>query len=810
MLHQVDAKGKTPRVMLPDVADSKDGGTYLPNGWRVTPAGRPITLPGDLPLKMAFTPDGKFLLVNTGGYHDHGVNVIDVASEKLLQTVNVAKDWAGLCLDADGSHVYVAGGGTPSGGFLSGASRAGLSADGLEALKRPILSLSLTGGKLASLPSIDIANLSGNKRWIAGLAAGGDGALYAVNTNTDAVYSLDGQTHAVVAIGKTGYRPYSTALSSDGAILAVSNWGDKSVSLFDPATLAETARVAVGSHPNEIVWNKDGRLFVANAGSNSVSVLKDGKVVEEIKTSLDPKAPVGSTPDALAISPDGKRLFVANADNNDVAVVDISEPEESRVIGFIPTGWYPSALAVAPDGKRLFIGTGKGLSFKPNSTPESKVVPEDIKPYTYIGNCLSGAVSVVNLPDADKLKAYTRQVQANVPIPKPQGINAKSVQRRAFSKIKHVVYIIRENRTYDQVFGDVKGGNGDPSICLFGQTTTPNAHALAANYVLLDNLYCNGEVSESGHQWCDAAYVTDFTERAWTNSYSGRSEPDADERLTDSPAGYIWDNCARHGLTYRAYGESSSFKSSPTSAPVFTGSKGLEGHSSYEYAQLPWFGDEHPDLKKADIFIADLKAAEVKGDWPQFMVMGLPEDHTNGLSAGEHTPTACVAANDLALGRIVEAVSHSKFWPETAIFVIEDDAQNGADHVDAHRTVGLVISPYVKRGAVDSTLYTTSSFVHTMELILGVPTMTQYDSAAMPLYASFTTSPNLTAYNLATAQTDLNAKNPKAGAGAQASAKLDFSDVDRADPDALNEILWHALRPGKPMPAPVRSARLMR
>ena len=804
-----DARSKAPRVTLPDVAGGRDGGSLLPNGWRVTPAGRPIPLPGDLPLKMALTPDGRYLLVNTGGYHDHGVSVIDVASEKLTQTVNVAKDWAGLCFNSDGARVYVAGSGTPSRDFLDGASKSGLSADGVEALKKPILTLSFSGGKLSPAPSIDIADLTGDKRWIAGLASGPDGAIYAVNTNTDTVYKLDGQTHAVAATAKIGYRPYSAALSADGKTLAVSNWGDQSVSLLDPATLAEEARVPVGSHPNEVVWNKDGRLFVANAGSNSVSVLKDGKVVEVVKTSIDPKAPVGSTPDALAVSPDGKRLFVANADNNDVAVVDVSEPDESRVIGFIPTGWYPSALAVSPDGRRLFVGTGKGLSFGPSATAETRVEPEVVRHYNYIGSCLSGAVSVVDLPDENKLRAYTRQVQGNVPVPRLRGVDTAGVQRNAFSKIKHVVYIIRENRTYDQVFGDIKTGNGDPAICLFGQHVTPNAHTLAGDFVLLDNLYCNGEVSEDGHQWCNGAYATDFTERAWVGSYSGRDEPDGDDRLSASPAGYLWDNCAKHGVTYRAYGEASAFKSSPNSAPVFTGPKVLDGHASFAYSQLPWFGKEHPDPKKADVFISDLKEAEKKGDWPQFMVMSLPEDHTVGLSAGEFTPSACVAANDQALGRIVEAVSHSKFWPETAIFVIEDDAQNGADHVDAHRTVGLVISPYVKRGAVDSTLYTTSSFIHTMELILGLPPMTQFDAAAMPLYTSFTSSPNLVAYSTVSPQTDLEAKNPKTGSGAEASAKLDFSDVDRADPDALNAILWQALRPGRPMPAPVRSARLI-
>jgi phospholipase C len=421
-------------------------------------------------------------------------------------------------------------------------------------------------------------------------------------------------------------------------------------------------------------------------------------------------------------------------------------------------------------------------------------------------DCLSGAVSVVDLPDAAHLAAYTKQVAANIPHPAGLDDRKKNVRdaREAFAKIKHVVYIIRENRTYDEVLGDMTEGNGDPKLCLFGQNVTPNAHALARQYVLLDNLYCNGEVSEDGHHWCDAAYATDYTERAYSNSYSGRGEPDDDDGLSDSPAGFLWDNCARHGLTYRAYGEGASFKSSRNAPPVFTGYAALAGHANYAYSQIPWF-DGPRDLGRAEIFAQELHDAEKTGDWPQFMVLGLPEDHTQGLDAGAYTPTAHVGENDLALGKIVEAVSKSKFWSSTAIFVIEDDAQNGPDHVDAHRTVGLVISPYVRHG-VDSTMYSTASMIRTMEMILGLPPMTQYDADATPMYNSFQPRPVLTAYEPKAAGVDLEAINPLKGAGATASAKLDLSAPDKADPNALNAILWHALKPGVPQPAPVRSA----
>jgi hypothetical protein len=324
--------------------------------------------------------------------------------------------------------------------------------------------------------------------------------------------------------------------------------------------------------------------------------------------------------------------------------------------------------------------------------------------------------------------------------------------------------------------------------------------------VTLDNLYCDGEVSEDGHQWSNAAYATDFNEKAWTNSYSSRAEPEADERLMSSPAGYIWDACSRKGLTFRTYGEMASFRSSPESEPEVRAVGSLKGHVSTEYLRVKSKGGR--DTEKAAVFVRELKDAEKNGDWPNFMVMSLGEDHTHGLTPGALAPTSEVASNDLALGQIVEAVSHSRFCKETAIFVIEDDAQNGPDHVDAHRTVGLVVSPWIKHGVVDSTMYTTTSMVRTRELILGLQPMTQFDATATPMFASFTTEASLDAYNALPAQTDLMTRNPPDGPGARASLRMDFSDYDRADPDELNRVLWEALKPGKTMPAPVRSARV--
>ena len=763
---------------LPNIVRA-DGSMTLPNGWSIKPAGHAIPLSGDLPLKMCFSQDGKRLIVMTSGFHNQGLTAIDPESEKVVDTIDLGKAYVGMGLD--GGNAYVSGGNAK-----------------LRIV--PVDAFSKAGefGPSATMNQVSKAA----SPYVTGVLAK-DGVVWAADTNHDQILRFSGDPKAETAKAQVGYRPYALALSPDGATLAVSNWGDQSVSLLDPTTLQSKSVIPVGSHPNELAYAKDGRLFVANSGSNTVSVIKDGKVTESIRTTLDPRDPVGSTPDALAISPSGRTLYVANADNNDVAVVDISGGD-SRVVGFIPTGWYPCSLAVSPDGKKLYIGSGKGIGFRANVpaiNPSPTINYANGTKYDYIGGVLSGAVSVVDVPTQKQLDAYTKQVKTNVPKPPTQGMEALNETLR---NIKHVVYVIRENRTYDQVFGDMREGNGDPSLVLFGENVTPNGHRLAHDFVLYDNLYCNGEVSEDGHQWCDAAYATDFTERAWTNSYSGRGEPDADERLTASPGGYLWDNCRKHGLSFYSYGEDSSFKSTPDSPPVFEGNSGLNGHASLAWASYKGDGGFGRDYQKIDVFVDDLKKGEQSGDWPSFMVMSLGEDHTRGLNPKALSPESSVASNDEALGKMVDAISHSKFWKETAIFVIEDDAQNGPDHVDAHRTVGLVISPYIKRGYVDGTHYTTSSFIRTMEICLGLPPMTQFDKNATPIYRSIAAQPDFSPFTQEDERIALDTRNPEHTTLGALSAKLDWNGYDRADPDTLNYLLWAALKPGQKLPAPVR------
>jgi hypothetical protein len=378
----------------------------------------------------------------------------------------------------------------------------------------------------------------------------------------------------------------------------------------------------------------------------------------------------------------------------------------------------------------------------------------------------------------------------------------------AGSPIHHVIYIIRENRTYDQVLGDDPRGNGDARLTIFGRKVTPNQHALAESFVLFDNLYCDGEVSEDGHSWSNSAYATDYNEKLWPASYGGQSN--AKRTMAWVPSGgTLWELARRKGLTYRSYGEYATRASDGSAMTAAPGASVLLGHVSPDFRRE---AAGVRDTDNAKVFIREFDEYEKHFDaadpnlrLPNLIVMSMPENHTRGTAPGAFTPVAMVASNDLALGQIVERVTHSKYWPETAIFVIEDDAQDGPDHVDSRRTVASAISPYIRRKTVDSTQYTTSSMVRTIELLLGLPPMSQYDAAAMPMYRAFGVTADLTAYDVRSAEVDLMTKNTSKSYGARASRRMDFDDVDRAPAQALNEILWKSIKGvDSPLPAPVR------
>jgi YVTN family beta-propeller protein len=792
-------------------------GFLLPNGWHLTPAGKHVVTT-DLPLNIVPLKDGKHVLMATSGFNKHELLLIDVSGPepKVVASQSSHQSWYGLAVDRTESKVWWSGGGTGKLHTfdLKDGKLTRTSPPDPEPKKEP------APPKKANQPAPK--KDTAPRPFPSGVCLDESrGALYSLSINTGELSAINLKSNEVRKL-EVGGRPYDVVAGPKQVF--VSDWAGRQVLVIDPADLRVVSKISVGEHPNQMVLHKDGRLFVACASSNSVGVIdtKRGHVVETISTSLFPKAPEGSTPDALALSPDGETLFVANADNNCVAVIDVEAPRKSVVKGFIPTGWYPTAVAVSPDGKNLLVGVGKGLDSKANpkytAADLKKKEPDEIKaiaklilPYPYIGTTMSGALSVVPVPDEKMLKEYTAQVYRNCPYADEQLTAAPSPVKTAIptrvgdpSPIKYVIYVIKENRTYDQVFGDLPQGDGDRKLCMFPRKVTPNHHKLAEEFVLFDNLYCNGQVSRDGHPWSTMAYNTDYIARDWHLTYSTRKgvEDDDEGHLQNSPSGYLWDACARAGLTYRSYGEAGKRVSDGMGSTKMEGRvPGLVGHFAPTYGLPKKAGDKVRDTENADTFIAEYDDFAKTGTMPRFIVMSLGEDHTTGTKIGTFTPPACVATNDLALGRIVEHVSNGPLWKETAIFVIEDDAQNGPDHVNAQRTVGLVVSPYTKRKFVDHTQYSTVSLVRTMELILGLQPLSQYDAAARPMFHSFTNKPDLAAYKHLPAEIDLNAKNTLLSYGAERSGKMDFTEYDRVDDFELNEILWHAVM-GKDAPEP--------
>ncbi|MCY2976186.1 MAG: beta-propeller fold lactonase family protein [Planctomycetota bacterium] len=803
-------------------------GFLLPNGWHLTPAGRHIVT-NDLVLNLIPLSDGRRALASCDGFNEHYLGLFDLADGKLLSKQSVTQSWFGLQVSKDEKKIWWSGGGAGDLHLfdLNEQSLTRISPDEVDTKR-------LTREEQKALRE----KMKADNAFRSGICLDeGRNCLYSLLINAGKLVSTslnDGIERSVVL----GGRPYDIKLSRDQRLLYVSDWADSIVRVIDAEALRIVDTIRVGEHPNQIaVHPKDNRVFVTCASSNGVWVIDavKGVVTETIYTSLFPQSPEGSTPDALALSPDGLKLYVANADNNCIAVINIESANRSVVEGFVPTGWYPTSVAVTPDSKSLLVGVGKGNQSRAN--PITKDQPADEKPadsaissarvlpYPYIGTTMSGAVSIVELPNEDQLKKYTQQVYQNCPysdrllsgtltdvdtaIPKKVGDE---------SPIKYVIYVIKENRTYDQVFGDLASGpnpkgNGDPSLCMFPRRITPNHHKLAEEFVLLDNLYCNGQVSRDGHPWSTMAYNTDYVARDWHLTYSRRVGVDDDDEgdLANSPSGYIWDACLRAGVSYRSYKEYGGRVSDEEGNQKMEGRvPGLIGHMCPDYG-IGKPGVRERDMDLVEIMLAEYRQFAQNKNMPQFIIMSLGEDHTDGTRPGSFTPEACVGSNDQALGKLVEAVSSGPLWNQTAIFVIEDDAQNGPDHVDAHRTVSLVISPYTKRGYVDSTQYSTVSMIRTMELILGLQPLSQYDAAARPMYDSFTNTPNLSPYSRVEPQIDLYAKNSATAYGADRSLNMDFTEYDRIDDFELNEILWRSVMGvDAPIPPAVRRALAFR
>ncbi|MGB8489477.1 MAG: bifunctional YncE family protein/alkaline phosphatase family protein [Bacteroidales bacterium] len=611
-----------------------------------------------------------------------------------------------------------------------------------------------------------------------------------------------------------------------------------SVAVIDPYNGNITRQIIVGLHPNEIISDSRGRhVYVTNSNSDNVSVINaiSDAVVETINVRLQPEINpfFGDSPEGICLSSDENTLYVANGMDNALAVISLGKkaarksPEKaSRVTGFIPTGAYPSGICISPSGM-IYVANleaeGVRLGLK---NPESKGL-------IYNSHHEMASVSVIRIPSAAYLKAYTDTViavndlsraalaretprQAATPLPVPERIGEPSV-------FKHVLYIIKENRTYDQVLGDMKEGDGDPSLCTFGEEITPNTHKLAREFMLLDNFLVSGKCSAEGHQWTDASIVTDYIEknmRAWFRSYP-HVQTDA---LVYSPTGFLWDNGVTHGRKVRIYGEASYpvisgnltwtdiYKRYRNGEKVeFVNATTIQNVRSILSPDYPSYGNhEFSDVMRADAFIRELKGYEaMEGDQlPELMIMALPNDHTAGLRPGSPTPRSMVADNDLALGRIVEALSGSRFWNNTVIFVVEDDSQSGWDHVSAYRTVALVISPYSRLRTTNSTYYTQPSMVRTIEQILGLPPMNIQDAIANPMADCFGSSPDLTPYVSVPNRVPIDEMNKslysltgRALYFARQSMLPEFDGVDSGNDDLLNRILWFAVKGNAPYPS---------
>ena len=783
-----------------------NGVTLLPNGWRIAPEGRHVTI-GDLPMNVVPSPDGRTLAVSTSGYSKPAIVLFDTRTQQAVGRTELDHTWLGLVWQADGRKIYVSGANDNvirELGFQNG---------------RLVQSGTITLGPAERHPGGDVIENAG---YVTGLAMSPDGKrLYAALLYGEKVQAVDLAQRKVVATADLGAEPYTVLLSPDGQTLFASVWGGSKIAVLDAATLDKKVEIAVGEHPNAMVMTRDGaRLFVACGNTNTVWVIDvaSQKASEQIAVALGPQAPNGSTPNAVALSPDGRTLAIANADNNTVAIADVSKPGASQVSGWIPVGWYPTGVAFDRDGSRLFVLDGKGLTGMPNPRGPQPGGGARIEAQ-YSGAMFQGTLSIIPTPGTAELTRMTARVRELTPYSDatrlaPAGApGASPIPRRVgeSSPIKYVFYVIRENRTYDQILGDLPKANGDPSLTLFGDKVTPNAHALATTFTTLDNFYVDAEVSYDGHAFSTGAIATDFVEKMWPANYGRREGLYLSEggykmrnpfgNIAAPAQGYLWDYAKRANVTFRTYGEFAD--KDPQTGKMTATVPGLDGHVHPTY---PTFDMEIPDVNKVRIFAEEFKEFVAKGTVPRLSIIRLPRDHTSGTSPGAVTPTSMIAENDLALGQLVDLISHSAIWKESAIFVLEDDAQNGPDHVDAHRSVAFAISPFTRRGVVDSTLYTTSGMLRTMELILGLPPMSQYDAAATPMYNTFTTTPNLAPFTHLAARVPLEDKNDWTSPGAAASLRMDFSAPDLAPDLELNRIIWQSVRGRDAVMPPPRRA----
>jgi DNA-binding beta-propeller fold protein YncE len=766
-------------LLLPTAALSLD---RLPTGVRLDPvvAGAPL---GNMPLAMALAPDHRHVAVLMCGYREQGLQIVDRTTGKVTQTLAQPAAFLGIAFAPDGKTLWTSGGNDDSLDRYTWS-------EGKATLDRRIELRAKANPK------------DGGTSYPAGIAFSRDGRfLYAAENLADTVAVVDTSSGEVVQHVQTDRYPYAIAVAPDGNVW-VSSWGDNTVLRFRPGRsgfLTRTARVEVGRHPSAILVTNN-RLFAVSASTDSIAIV-DTKTLRVTGRISDPPphgVREGSTPNALALS--GDRLYVAEGDNNAVAVVSVTA---GKLLGRVPVEWYPAALAF--DGGDLLVLNAKGRGTAPNpQRPQPGKGPNGPQ---YTLSQIHGTLATLqpSWSAAALQRLSARVARAN-------GWNARAAAAK-YPPFRHVIYVIKENRTYDQIFGDVNAADGDPSLLFFGRDVTPNHHALAERFGIFDRFFVNAEVSADGHNWSTAAYVTDYTTKTVPSEYSSRGRSydyegtnrrqivDDDDDAAAPSAGYLWDLAARKGITYRDYGEFTAAAGellNTVDTRNHLTRRALVGHTDIDF---PGFDLTISDQKRIDLWLDEFRKLD---ELPALEIIRLPNDHTDGAKANAPTPRAYMADNDLALGRLIDALSHSRWWRDTAVFVLEDDAQNGPDHVDSHRSVLLVLSAYNKPGVVHRFVNTTDVLA-TMEEILGLDSLSQFDRFSRPLGDVFTSTPDLRPYDVLTPAVSLDEKNPPDTKAAKQSAQLDFSAPDRADDDTLNRILWTTIKGDVPYPAATRA-----
>ena len=848
----------------------RDGSTLnTPANQIVTPAGTLIELPDMRPQALALSPDAK-ILVTAGLTHE--LVVVDPATGNIVQHVAFPSDKAheqaavsaeilspdgkaqlsftGLAFSPDGTRVYLSN--------VNGNLK--VFGVGKDHKISPLVSFSLPADAAPSRA----------EEIPAGIAVSADGKkIYVALNLSNRLAELDAVTGKILRLWNVGVAPFDVVLA--GQKIYVSNWGGRrpgTGSLTGPAgrgtlvrvdarSIASEGSVTVidlvaalpsslpheiltGPHTCALALSPNGCwLVAASAGADTLSVIdtRSDAVAETISARQNPGDLFGAQPDALAFDRSGKKLFVGNATQNAVAVFQFN-PGQSKLLGLVPVGWFPGALVFDAKRDQFCVANLKDIAVK---TQKGKVGAAG---FGFNTHQYCGTLSLVAVPSKKELAAFTQKALANLrypllaqaklparldraPVPVPERAGEPSV-------FHHVIYIIKENRSYDQVLGDVKAGNGAAELCSFGERVTPNQHKLVNDFVLLDNTYCSGILSADGHAWTVSGIATDYLERefaSWPRSYpcGGESEKGRDA-LAYSPAGFIWDDARTHGKTVVNFGEFTSAHKKHWKDPARKGKIGfaenwknfITGTREIEYGCDPdiealrpfmvtnyvGWDLELPDVWRAAFFTNALSQFEASDNLPNLVLLYLPNDHTSGTSAGRPTTSAQVADNDLAFGRVLEALSHSKFWKDTCVFAVEDDPQNGWDHVSGYRTTAYVASAYTRRHAVVSTQYNQTSLLRTMELMLGLPPMNQMDATATPMFDCFTNTPDFTAFTAVTNHVPLNEMNPEPRKisdsqlrkDAVASAKLPLNQPDQCNEDVLNRILWRATMGTKPYP----------